>query len=132
MANRKLSIFFSDVQGFTEAADQLEPEALSALLNEYLSEMAEIAEDHGTTINQFVGDGIMILFGAHETTSDREQALRAVRMALAMQVRMGELQRKWFEEGIQTPFGIRIGKLAPEFSHLPFVSVSAHRVPDTV
>jgi class 3 adenylate cyclase len=106
---RKLSIFFSDVEGFTEAADQLEPEALSALLNEYLSEMAEIAEKHGTTINQFVGDGIMILFGAHETTNDREQALRAVRMALAMQARMGELQRKWFEEGIQAPFRIRIG-----------------------
>jgi adenylate cyclase len=106
---RKLSIFFSDVEGFTLAADQMEPEELSALLNEYLSEMSDIAEAHGATVNQFVGDGLMILFGAHEATNDREQALSAVRMALAMQARMDELQEKWFQEGIQTPFRIRVG-----------------------
>jgi class 3 adenylate cyclase len=106
---RKLVIFFSDVVGFTQAADQMEAEDLSALLNEYLSEMAAIAEGFGATVNQFVGDGIMAFFGAPEATNDRDHALRAVRMSLAMQVRMGELGQKWFAEGVQTPFRIRIG-----------------------
>jgi adenylate cyclase len=97
------------VVGFTEAADQMEPEDLSALLNEYLSEMAGIADAFGATVNQFVGDGIMIFFGAPEATTDRDHALRAVHMALAMQRRMGELCEKWFKEGIQTPFRARIG-----------------------
>jgi len=106
---RKVTIFFSDIVGFTEAADRMEAEELSALLNEYLSEMASIADGFGATVNQFVGDGIMIFFGAPEFTSDEDHALRAVRMATAMQRRMAELQEKWFREGIQAPFQIRIG-----------------------
>jgi class 3 adenylate cyclase len=106
---RKLTIFFSDVVGFTRAADQMEAEDLAALLNEYLSEMAAIADSHGATVNQFVGDGIMAFFGAPDATEDRDHALRAVRMALEMQRRMVELAAKWFAGGIQTPFRIRIG-----------------------
>lgn len=89
--------------------EQMEPEDLSALLNEYLAEMAEIADSAGATVNQFVGDGIMIFFGAPESTSDRDHALRAVRMGLEMQGRMVELRKLWFGRGIQTPFRIRIG-----------------------
>ena len=106
---RKVTLFFSDVVGFTDTADEMEPEDLSALLNEYLSEMTAIADRFGATVNQFVGDGIMIFFGAPEATNDRDHALRAVRMALAMQGRMRELGEKWFNEGIQTPFRIRVG-----------------------
>ncbi|MCP5056079.1 MAG: adenylate/guanylate cyclase domain-containing protein [bacterium] len=51
----------------------------------------------------------MIFFGAPEATSDRGHALRAVRMSLAMQRRMSELREKWYTDGIQTPFRIRIG-----------------------
>jgi adenylate cyclase len=106
---RKLTLFFSDVQGFTSTADQMEPEDLAALLNEYLAEMAAIADRFGATVNQFVGDGIMAFFGAPDATNDRDHALCCVRMALAMQARMAELRERWFEEGIQTPFAIRIG-----------------------
>jgi class 3 adenylate cyclase len=106
---RKVTLFFSDVVGFTEAADRMEPEDLSTLLNEYLSEMATIADAFGATVNQFIGDGIMIFFGAPEATRDEDHALRAVEMADAMQRRMGELREKWFQEGIQEPFQIRIG-----------------------
>jgi class 3 adenylate cyclase len=106
---RKLTLFFSDVVDFTPAADQMEPEDLSELLNEYLAEMTTIADAAGATVNQFVGDGIMIFFGAPEATNDRDHALRTVQMAQAMQRRMSDLGRKWFEEGIQTPFRIRIG-----------------------
>lgn len=106
---RKVTLFFSDVVGFTPAADQMEPEDLASLLNEYLSEMSKIADAFGATVNQFVGDGIMIFFGAPDATSDQDHAIRAVRMSLAMQQRMSELGEKWFAEGIQTPFRIRIG-----------------------
>jgi class 3 adenylate cyclase len=106
---RKLTLFFSDVVGFTETADQMEPEDLAALLNEYLSEMVAIAARFGATVNQFVGDGIMAFFGAPESTDDRDHALRCVRMALAMQKRLDELRQKWFAEGIGNPFHVRIG-----------------------
>jgi class 3 adenylate cyclase len=106
---RKLTLFFSDVVGFTNSADQMEPEDLASLLNEYLGEMSKIADEFGATLNQFVGDGIMIFFGAPDATSDQDHAMRAVRMSLAMQQRMTELGRKWFDDGIQTPFRIRIG-----------------------
>lgn len=106
---RNLTIFFSDVEGFTNASDELDPEQLAALLNEYLSEMAVIADQHGATLNQFVGDGIMIFFGAPTATNDEDHALRAVRMSLQMQKRMAELQQAWFKRGFQRPFRIRIG-----------------------
>ena len=76
---RKLTLFFSDVVEFTAASDRMEAEDLSALLNEYLSEMAAIADSAGATVNQFVGDGIMIFFGAPEATDSRswDQSLRS-------------------------------------------------------
>jgi class 3 adenylate cyclase len=106
---RKLTIFFSDVEGFTAAADQLEPEDLAALLDQYLSEMADIADAHGATISHLAGDGIMIFFGGQEPSEPRDGARRCVQMALEMQARMHDLRRKWFGDGIQTPFRIRIG-----------------------
>ena len=105
----KLTIFFSDVEGFTDSSDSLDPEDLAAVLNEYLSEMTVIAERHGATINQFVGDGIMIFFGAPQATTDHDHALRAVRMALEMQRRMLELKDVWVQRGIRKPFRARIG-----------------------
>lgn len=106
---RKLTIFFSDIKDFVVTTEQLEPEELSRLLNEYLSEMAQIAQTYGGTLDKFIGDALMIFFGAPEFTDDKDHALRAVRMAVAMQQRMEELRRKWFDEGIQAPFKIRMG-----------------------
>lgn len=106
---RRLTILFSDIQGFTHAADELEAEELSGLLSEYLSEMMTIADQHQATVSQVVGDGMLILFGAPGELIEREQALRAVRMALDMQKRMHELQDVWFQRGYQRPFRIRIG-----------------------
>jgi class 3 adenylate cyclase len=106
---RKLTLFFSDIKGFTEIADTIEPEELSRILNEYLSEMTAIAERYQATIDKFVGDAIMIFFGAPTATHDRDHASRAVRMAMEMQARLGELRAKWMDEGIEEPFQVRIG-----------------------
>jgi class 3 adenylate cyclase len=106
---RKLTLFFSDIKGFTEVADTIEPEDLSRILNEYLSEMTGIAERYEATVDKFVGDAIMIFFGAPMATHDRDHALRAVRMAIEMQARLAELRTKWVHEGIEEPFQVRIG-----------------------
>ena len=105
----KLTIFFSDIVGFTSASDELDPEELADLLNEYLSEMAEIAERHGASINQMSGDGIMLLFGAPAYTSDLDHALSAINMGLAMQKRLEELRSGWVKYGLHTPIQARMG-----------------------
>ena len=64
---KKLTIFFSDIAGFTETTDLLESEELTNLLNQYLREMSAIALEHGATIDKFIGDAIMLFFGDPET-----------------------------------------------------------------
>ena len=105
----KLTIFFSDIVGFTQASDELDPEELADVLNEYMSEMAEIAEAHGASVNQMAGDGLMLLFGAPLFTNDQDHALRAVRMALAMQQRLRELKSRWLQHGLHAPIEARMG-----------------------
>ncbi|HPA70627.1 MAG TPA: adenylate/guanylate cyclase domain-containing protein [Spirochaetota bacterium] len=105
----KLSIFFSDIRDFTSTTDSMESEELTSLLNNYLAEMTEIALKWGGTIDKFIGDAIMIFFGAPDFTDDRDHALRCVKMAVEMQLRMRELQSKWFGMGIEKPLSIRIG-----------------------
>ncbi len=106
---QKLTIFFSDIVGFTEASDELDPEELADVLNEYLSEMAEIAEQHNASINHLAGDGIMLLFGAPNFTSDKDHARQAVRMAVDMQMRLKRMKQRWLEHGMRTPVQVRIG-----------------------
>jgi class 3 adenylate cyclase len=106
---RKLTLFFSDIKDFTVVTDSMEPEDLAKLLNEYIDEMIRIATTYNGTVAQISGDGLFIFFGAPEFVDDREHALRAVRMAVEMQRRMRELQRRWYESGIEHPFKIRCG-----------------------
>jgi len=106
---KKLSIFFSDIAGFTETAEQLESEDLTKLLNHYLTEMSEIALQHGATIDKYVGDAIVIFFGDPETLGPREDALACVEMAIAMRQKMKELQGLWRDSGIAKPLQCRIG-----------------------
>ncbi len=106
---KKLTIFFSDIAGFTEAADRLESEELTGLLNQYLTEMSEIALNYGATIDKYVGDAIMVFFGDPETKGVKKDATACVKMAIAMQRRMAELQIEWRDQGIEHPFQLRIG-----------------------
>jgi hypothetical protein len=60
---KKLTVFFSDIVDFTSTAERMQPEELTALLNEYLTEMSSIAAAHGGTVNKFIGDAILVFFG---------------------------------------------------------------------
>jgi class 3 adenylate cyclase/PAS domain-containing protein len=106
---KKLTIFFSDIAGFTETTDVLESEELTSLLNQYLTEMSSIALEYGATIDKFVGDAIMLFFGDPETRGAKEDAVACVRMAIAMQKRMRDLQAEWRERGQEHVFQLRIG-----------------------
>ncbi|WP_047308370.1 adenylate/guanylate cyclase domain-containing protein [Rhodopseudomonas palustris] len=106
---KKLTIFFSDIQNFTATTERLQPELITQLLNEYFTEMSEIAHRYGGTIDKFIGDAMLIFFGDPETKGDRADAQACVRMAWAMQRRLSELNAKWRAAGIEQPFRSRIG-----------------------
>ena len=107
---KKLTVFFSDIVGFTEITDQLESEELTRLLNEYLTAMSDIAAAHGANFDKFIGDGIMCYFGDPDSKGAKEDAAACMRMALEMQFRLDVLQRTWREKGlIDRPFIARMG-----------------------
>lgn len=106
---KKLTVCFSDLVGFTDLTDQMESEDLTQLLNHYLTEMSKIALHYGATIDKYVGDAIVMFFGDPTTLGVKQDALACVRMALAMQKRVGELAEDWRDNGIETPLRCRIG-----------------------
>jgi len=106
---RKLVMFFSDIQDFTKTTDAMEPEDMGELLNEYFSCMNDIIQKYEGTLANITGDALFVFFGAPDRTDDRDHALRCARMAMEMQQKMRELQKKWFSEGIEYPLQIRCG-----------------------
>ena len=106
---KKLTIFFSDIKGFSELAEEMEADALTSLLNNYLTEMSDIALKYGGTIDKFIGDAIMVFFGDPTSQGTKEDCLAAVSMAIAMKKHMKELQQRWINQGILKPLEIRMG-----------------------
>ena len=106
---KKLTIFFSDIKDFTATTERMQPEDLTALLNEYLTEMSNIALEHGGTVDKFIGDAILVFFGDPETKGVEEDARACLRMAVAMQRRLSQLDLRWRERGIENPFHARMG-----------------------
>ena len=106
---KRLTIFFSDIKDFTATTERLQPEALTEMLNEYLTEMSNIALAHGGTIDKFIGDAILVFFGDPETRGAVEDAKACIRMAMDMQHRLGELKAKWRSDGTEEPFVVRMG-----------------------
>ena len=106
---KKLTIFFSDLKDFTATTEDLEPEDLTYLLNNYFEEMSRIAIDHGATVDKFIGDAMLMFFGDPDTLGIKEDALRCVQMAIAMQRRMEDLQAMWRDKGYQHPLRMRVG-----------------------
>ena len=106
---RKITIFFSDIANFTSTSEGLQPEDLTMYLNEYFSEMTDIALDHGATIDKYIGDAMMVFFGDPESKGEQEDARSCVKMALKMRERISYLQEKWQKQGFAEPFVIRMG-----------------------
>ena len=108
-ARKNLTIFFSDIEGFTDISDGMEPERLAFVINTYLSEMSSIALECGGTIDKFIGDAILVFFGDPETDGEKEDAIKCALMALQMQQRADELQETWKAHGISSPIKVRMG-----------------------
>ncbi len=106
---KKLTVFFSDIKDFTQITEDLQAEDLASILNEYFTEMSQIAHEHGGTIDKFIGDAMLMFFGDPETKGVEEDARACVNMAIAMQCRMAELQKIWRDKGYERPFQMRIG-----------------------
>lgn len=106
---RRVTILFSDIVGFTDIADRVDPETLTQVVGEYMATMAGIVEAHQGTLNEFAGDGLMALFGAPVELPVQHQALSAVAAAQVMQAALPGLNAGWRKLGLGTDLTIRIG-----------------------
>ena len=102
------TILFSDIVGFTSLTEHADPEALVKQLNEYLSQMTKAVFDNGGTLDKFIGDAVMAVWGNVRSQGKMEDTKMAVRAALTMRRELWNLNANWFERGI-APFAIGIG-----------------------
>jgi class 3 adenylate cyclase len=103
---KEVTVFFSDIRGFTSLSEQLEPEELIQMMNEYLSAMTAIVFQFEGTLDKYIGDAIMVFF--NDPTEQADHAVRCVQMARAMQAKLAELQAGWFAQGSE-PLSMGIG-----------------------
>ena len=104
---REMTVLFSDIRGFTTVTEKRDAEALVAQLNEYFSRMVEIVFRHQGTVDKFVGDMVMALYGA--PMDDPDHAEHAVETAIEMVRELSELNRSWAGRGLpQLDIGIGI------------------------
>jgi len=103
---RELSIFFSDLEGFTGLSEGLDPEALTNLLNVYLTAMTDIIQEEGGTVDKYEGDAIIAFWNA--PLEQQDHAVRCVRAVLRCQAKLAEMRPK-FKEIIGKDLKMRIG-----------------------
>jgi adenylate cyclase len=109
---RPVVVFFSDIRGFTPMSETMSPDEIAKLLTEYFTEMVDKVFEHGGTLDKFMGDAIMALWGApiaHEDDADR-----AVQCAIAQLAELEKLNAKWKNEGrteVQIGIGINFGEV---------------------
>ena len=103
---KDITVLFSDIRGFTSMSESMEPEAVVSILNDYLTAMTDIILSWGGTIDKFIGDAIMAVFGAPIPYEDH--AYRAAKAALGMREALKKLWEKWEKEGKHT-FDIGVG-----------------------
>jgi adenylate cyclase len=109
---RQVVILFSDIRGFTSMAEKMDPDDVAKMLREYFTEMVEIIFRHGGTLDKFIGDAIMALWGAPISTPD--DADKAMRAAIEMQQKLVELNVHWKQSGkppVQIGIGINFGQV---------------------
>jgi adenylate cyclase len=109
---KEITVLFSDIRGFTNFSEKHQPEEVVSLLNEYLGAMTNIVFEHDGTLDKFVGDAIMALWGA--PVGQPDHAKQACKCAVAMITRLKQLQDKWNAEGkyaIDIGIGINTGDM---------------------
>lgn len=109
-ANAKVSILFADIRGFTSLSEALPPERIVEILNEYFTRVTEVIFEHGGTLDKYLGDGLMALFGA--PVSKGNDAANAVRAALGIQQLMTELNQEGTNRGwpdLRVGIGVNTG-----------------------
>jgi adenylate cyclase len=97
---RLVTILFSDIVGFTQLSNTLRSRRIAELLNEYLEAMTKVVFDNGGTVDKFMGDAVLALFGAPEDLTPNEQVRRAIAAARQMQQVLRQLNARWSEQGI--------------------------------
>lgn len=105
-SRRRISVLFSDIRGFSTISERLAPEKVVLMLNEYFETMVEVIFRNGGTLDKFLGDGMMVIFGAPE--DDERQEERTLRTAIEMQEAIGALADKWESDGVHLRIGIGI------------------------
>jgi adenylate cyclase len=111
--NEVLTVLFTDIRGFTTISEGLDPRALAALLNEFLTAMSLVIRSHRGTLDKYMGDAIMAFWGA--PVSDPQHASQAVAAALAMQAELPKLNDRFRARGwqpIQVGIGVNTGSMS--------------------
>jgi len=103
----EVTILFADLDRFTTWSEASDPETIVEVLNEYFTAMEEIIFRRGGTLKQFVGDEIMVMFGAPFPQADPE--MRAIRTAVEMKARLTELRRAWHARDLRVDLDVKIG-----------------------
>ncbi|MGK7941765.1 MAG: CHASE2 domain-containing protein [Crocosphaera sp.] len=109
---KKITILTSDLRGFTATSERLSPEEVVKILNFYLGRMADIITRYEGTIDEFMGDGILVLFGA--PTSQKDDSTRAIACAIAMQLAMESINKQmkqWNLPQLEMGIGINTGEV---------------------
>ncbi|HEY9663400.1 MAG TPA: adenylate/guanylate cyclase domain-containing protein, partial [Allocoleopsis sp.] len=106
---RMITVLFSDIIGFTQLSNTLRSRKIAELLNEYLAEMTHAIFEHGGTVDKFMGDAILAIFGAPEEMSPNEQVRRAIAAARQMYKNLAKLNERWQAQGIQQLVQFRCG-----------------------
>lgn len=106
---RNIAILFSDIRNFTSTCESLAPEEIVGYLNEYFTHMVEVIFSHEGTVNKFVGDMIVALFGAPSRLADNER--QAIEAAIEMQERIRSIPNTWIKNNFDTGIGINSGEV---------------------
>lgn len=106
---KEITVLFSDIRNFTTQCEELEPEIIVGYLNEYFTHMVEVIFDYDGTVNKFVGDMIVALFGAPFPMPHSEK--QAIAAAIAMQQRIQSIPIDWIRDHFDTGIGISSGKV---------------------
>jgi len=109
---RTVTILMSDLRGFTGLSERLPLDEMMGVLNGYLGRMADVVDDHGGTVNEFIGDAVLAVFGAPVAVEDH--ALRGVACAAQMQIELTRFNDELVERGLpelQMGIGLNTGKV---------------------